>query len=754
MNDECVVILLKELVILPNQEIKIELVTDLSKKIADEACENYINRLLVVAPLNPKESNPSFNDLPKIGVVALIKSKYVLPNGNARITLLGEKRVIVKSYFYSQSEDEVLKAHTLQLKLPKFNKTEESAALRKLKENTKVYVTLNKTSSNAIINQIQTLDSLDEITDAVAKELPFDVQKKLEYMQMINPLVRCQSLIEDLKEEIEIIKLEMRIDEKVHAKMMKNETDFFLKEKLEVLQEELGIENTKISEVKKFKTLLKKAKLNEKSHKKLLSEINKYSLTNKETPDANLLYNYLDTVLNLPWQNSSEEFLNSEIIKKVLDTSHFGMEIVKERIMDYADVKKLGSNALSPVICLVGAPGVGKTSIASNIATSLNREFVKISVGGLNDSIELTGSRKTYLGSSYGKIIDGIKKSGVNNPVILIDEVDKMLKDHKSDPASILLEVLDPNENKNFTDAYIEEPFDLSKVLFILTANYEDDIPYILKDRLEIINIPSYAFYEKEEIALKYLLPKIYAEYNCKSELIDKSVVNYVINNYTDEAGVRELTRALSKLVRKMVIHNIKQITKDDVITYLKEFTMYTDSIYKTDVLGVVNALACTNTGGLVSNIETVKTAGSGSFKITGNTEKVMDESVEVALSYIKTKHNINTSESDFHIHFLEGGVHKAGPSAGVAITTALLSLYLNKVVSLKVAFTGEITLNGKIVAVGSVREKIIAAINQKMDTVYIPLENKKDCAFIKTDTNTKIVFVSDYEEIYEDLFK
>lgn len=756
MKNKYLVILLKSLIIIPNQEIKIEINNDITKKIIDEAAAKYEDKLLVVAPLSQKESEPSFEDLPKIGVIAIIKSKFVLPNGNMRVTLVGDKRVIVKNYGYLEN-DELLYSDTMHLKFPKFDQTEKKAVLRKLVKSTKNYIALNSNLSNEILNFINDSDDLDLITDMIAKQLKFSVEKKLEYMQMINPIIRAQSLIEFIEEEIEIIKLENRIEDKVKNKLLKSEQNFILKEKINTLKEELGEENSKSADVKRFNRLLRKISVDNNIKEKFKNEINKFKNSPSESSESFVIYNYLDTVLNLPWNNKSEEFLNSDIIKSYLNTSHYAMNEIKERICDYVDIKKISPNVKSPVICLVGPPGVGKTTIANKIAQSLNREFFKISVGGLNDSLELVGSRRTYMGSSYGKIIDAIKKCGVNNPVILIDEVDKLVKDYKGDPASVLLDILDSEQNKKFTDHYIEEPFDLSEIMFILTANNEYDISYVLRDRLEIINIESYAFYEKVNIAAKYLLPAIFDEYNVPKINVDLEVISYIIQNYTYEAGVRNLDKILHKVIRKVIINKIEKLDVEYIKNILKEPLVLTDNFYQEEnFIGVANVLACNDFGGILGNIEVVKSKGRGEITITGNTGKIMDESVSVVSTYIKNNYFSKIDDYDLHIHFLSASTKKDGPSAGVSITSAILSILLEKQISRDIAFTGEITLNGKIISVGGVKEKLISAINGNIKTIYIPDENRSEIILMPEDflKNINIKYVKNYIDIYNDLFK
>ena len=471
------------------------------------------------------------------------------------------------------------------------------------------------------------------------------------------------------------------------------------------------------------------------------------------SPETNVLRNYIDLVLSLPWNNTSVENTNVDKIKKSLNKTHYGLDEIKQRVIEYAGVKKLNPNINNPIICLVGPPGVGKTSIASSIAAALNREFIKISVGGLNDSTELIGSRRTYLGASPGKIIQSIRKCGTKNPVILIDEVDKMVKDYKGDPASTLLEILDPVQNTVFVDNYIEEPFDLSKVFFILTANIESDIPSTLIDRLEIINLNSYTSYDKLSITKKYLLPKIFKDYGINKIDIDDELLNIIINNYTYESGVRDLDRILRKYIRRIILDDLNV---QDVKTILGEYKYKTQNVIEDTEPGVSNALAYTPLGGIVTKIETVKMHGTGNIIITGMPGKTLEESVSVALDFLKTNYSMNMSNSDIHIHFLDATSKKDGPSAGAAIAIALMSLYLDKSIPSNVAFTGEISLRGNISKVGGIKEKIIGAINAGITTIYIPEDNLPDLESIpkKIMKNIDIIGVKTYNQIYKDVFK
>ncbi len=753
MNKDYLVILLKKLVVLPNQEVKIEIISDISKKIINK---NTTNEILVVAPINQKESEPNIDDLPKIGVVASIKSSIELSNGNLRVILTGLNRVIIDSYYSLKEDEDILSASTSLLDIPKYNETEEKAVKRKLKTSLKKYVKNNSMLSNTIVSNIEDEDDLDKLSDMITTFLPFNVDKKLEYMQMINPILRSKALIMDLEEELHVLKINKTIEDNIKEKLLVKDKEYYLKEKLKEIQLELGETNLKDIEIQNYIEKLDSLKLNSNTYKKLINEINKYKRSVNESPEAAVLKNYIEIVLNMPWNKKTKDNLDSNKIKETLDLTHFGLDEIKGRIIDYVEIKSISKNTKNPIICLVGPPGVGKTTIAKSIADALNKKFVKISVGGLNDSIELIGSRRTYLGSAPGKIISGIIKAEVNNPLILIDEIDKMVKDYKSDPASTLLEILDQSQNSMFIDNYIEEPFDLSNSLFILTANDESCIPYALKDRLEIINLSSYTVYEKTSIANNYLLPQIFQEYNVKdnSSNIKSEYITEIINSYTKEAGVRELSRILHKLIRKLIINKENKLNLNIIKKYLGEYK-YTNNLISTDEqIGISNALAYTNVGGLITQVEVVKFKGSGEFLVTGQVGDVMNESIKVALSHLKVSYKVDFKNNDIHIHFLDASTKKDGPSAGLAILVALASLSLGKKVENNIAFSGEVDLNGNILKIGGFKEKVIAAINNKMALIYLPFDNANDILEVpeKYLREINIKFVSNFKEVYEDI--
>lgn len=748
------VIILKKLVILPKQEIKLELNNIISEKTIKEASLNYKGEILVIAPIDTKEEEPSVDDLPKVGVIARVKSKIASENG-IQVKIQGIKRVAVNKYF--NNFEDILFSEVMYIDLPPLVEDEKNAILRMLIDTLNQYIETSNSASNDILAYITNNKDLDRVTDVITSYLPFDISKKLEYMQNINPIKRAKALIKDMQEEIKIAELDAELDGKVDDILVRDQRKFVLKEKIKVIKKELGEETLQEEQAKHFREILSKLRIEKRIKDKIEHEINKFELMNESSPEISILRNYIDYMLNLPWTKSSKETSNFNTVLKSLNESHYGLDNIKTRITEYVAIKNINKNISSPIICLVGPPGVGKTSIAMSIAKSLNRKFYKISVGGLNDSTELIGSRRTYLAASPGKIIQAINKCGSNNPVILIDEVDKMVKDYKGDPASTLLEILDPVQNKFFTDNYLEEPFDLSNVLFILTANYIADIPSPLIDRVEIIELNSYTIFEKKDIAKKYLLPRIFKEHVIIDEniRISDELLYFIINSYTKEAGVRDLERVLSSLIRKMAINNIKTINEEKVIKLLGN-PKYTTEIIEENIPGVVNMLAYTNMGGVVTTTEVIDYKGNGNILITGSVGKVMEESIQVIVSFVKSHYKYNLNNIDLHFHLLDASTKKDGPSAGLSIVMALISLLEKRTIPSDVAFTGELTLNGKILKIGGLKEKLIGAYNKNINTVYIPTRNVSDLKDIPKEIVNKleIIPVENFDELYKIFFK
>ena len=501
------VMLLKGLILLPNQEVKIDLNNELSKEIAKLAVKEYNRLVLVITPHNQVEESPDVFDLPEVGVVGKIKSRIELPSGNVRITLKGVRRVKIVKFLNDKDNEEVLEALTTNILLPKFDEIEQKAVIKKLNEVVCEYVASSKHVSNSILNNIKVIDDLDLLTDTISSFISMPFVKKLEYVEEINAMYRARNLLKDIKVEIEVLKLDQKIEKELENSLEASQKEFILREKVKILEQELGEDKENVAQT--YYEELEGFKLARPIHDKILREIKRLEYTSDLSPENAMIRNYLDWILHLPWHKETFENNNLEDIKKKLDEHHYGLEEIKSRILEYVALKNNNDEIKSPIICLVGPPGVGKTSIARQIASALNRKFYKISVGGLNDSSELMGHRRTYMGSNPGKIIQGLRKCGSKNPVFLIDEIDKLTSNSKDDPASVLLDILDREQNTEFIDNYIEEAFDLSHVFFILTANNVENIPIALRDRLEIIYLSSYTNYEKLELAKKYLIPRI-----------------------------------------------------------------------------------------------------------------------------------------------------------------------------------------------------------------------------------------------------
>ena len=755
-------ILLKGLITLPDQEIKLEINNKYSKKTIETSRREYGGKVLVVCPKNQKEEEPDVSDLPKVGVVAEVVSSVKLPNGNDRVVLKGIRRVAAIKYFNSRKTRDVLLSKVEDIDLPKLNQKEKEASKRKLVSLLRKYIKSNPSISNSILAQISHVSNLDILTDMIATFMPLSFSKKLDLMQEINSNKRAKILIEDIMVELEIIALENKIDEDLKKELDNQQKEYILKEKIKYIKKELGEKSGKEVEIDEIYELLEKNDYPENIRNRIIKEAKKYEMVSEISPESSMIKNYIDTLLNLPWNKNTTDEKDIKVVEKKLDSTHYGLSDIKKRIVEFLYLKKINPDINTPILCLVGPPGVGKSTFASSIASALNRKFIKISVGGLNDSSELLGHRKTYVGSAPGKIINAYSKCESNNPLILIDEVDKMVKDYKGDPASTLLDILDINQNKNFVDNYLEEPFDLSKTFFILTANSIYNIPPELRDRLEILELNSYTEFDKENIAKKHILPRLYDLYkiNKNDITINNKELRMIINSYTKEPGVRDLERILDTLYRKVIINESKkpiQITEKLINKYLGK-PEYEQLIFSNWKVGCVNCLACTYGGGEVLPVEMCFVNGGPS--ITGMLGESMKESIYVINSYVSS--NLETfkiNEEDFkrpmHIHFLDGSTPKDGSSAGLSAVTVMLSLLKNKVVPRNIAMTGEMTLSGNVLKIGMLKEKLIAAYNAKIKKVYIPKANEADLDDIPDLIKNKmeIKLVSDYIEIYNDLF-
>lgn len=765
------VILLRGAVLLPYCEFRLELNNDIDKHILKLSEDFHDKHILIVSPSNPLEEVIDIDSLPKIGTVAKINMKMELGN-ITRIMLEGVNRVKVEEYVNYGENDSVLNAVITSTTQFAMSPLDETALIRKLNRRVETYVSKVPNISNGILSQISNVNSISKISDIVANYLPIEFERKLEYLNTINPYKRVIMLFEDIKTEEEIVELDKKIDLKLKEALDNSQKEYVLREKIRLIKEELGDINLKENDVEILKDKISKLKCNSKVKDKLYSELKKYEMMNSNSPEVSVVRNYIDLMLSLPWNTLSKENKNLRLVKERLDNTHYGLDNVKERIIEFLAVKELSNDLKTPIICLVGPPGVGKTTLARSIAESIDRKFVKISVGGVNDEAEIIGHRRTYIGSSPGKIISAMKKCKVNNPVFLIDEIDKMTKDVKGDPASTLLEVLDPEQNKYFTDSYVEEEYDLSHVMFILTANYLYQIPEALRDRLEIIEINGYTEYEKLDIAKKHLITRLLKEHGLddKNVSISDNALMMIIRNYTKEAGVRELERCISKIFRKIakeiVVNDASikkyKITEKILIEYLGKKKFLYEELDKNDESGIANGLAYTEYGGVLLPIEVTYYKGKGALILTGSLGNVMKESAEIALSYIKSHYDefgINyklLTDSDIHIHVPEGAVPKDGPSAGITLTSALISAFTNKPIDKSIGMTGEITLRGTVLPIGGLKEKTMGAHRSGIKKILIPSKNECDLEEIPSEIkkDIKFVLVNNYEDVYKEIYK
>lgn len=766
------VLLLKGIVLLPHCELRIEISNDIDKNILTNAEDYSDNHVMVITNENVLEENIDIKSLPKIGVVAKIKNKIELANGHIRIVLSGINRAEIFNYIKYGKDIDTLESVIGQITTYKVDEKEEFALVRKLLKELEDLISMAPYMSNSILSELSGITNINIISDIVCEFIPISISRKLEYVNTLNPNIRVKMLLQDIKDEKEIINLENKIDDDLRKNLEDTQKEYFLREKIKIIKEELGDVTSKEDEIEELRDSINKLKCPPKVRERLNKEVNRYETMTPSSPEYSIIKGYIDTLMSLPWDGYTKDNTNLNKSKKILDKSHHGLNKIKERIIEFLAAKQMSNNLTSPILCFVGPPGTGKTSLASSIAKSLNRKFVKISVGGINDEAEIMGHRRTYIGAAPGKIIQTIKKAKSFNPVFLIDEVDKMTKDIKGDPASALLEILDKEQNKFFVDNYIEEEIDLSDVIFILTANYINQIPEPLRDRLEIIELSSYTEYEKLDIAKNHLIPKLLHEYNIKKNNIsipDKTILT-IIRNYTKEAGVRELERLLSTIIRKIVKSIV--MTGDNNVLYkiydetlekylgIKKYS-YMDKALDNEI-GVVNGLAYTEYGGDVLPIEVIYYKGEGNLKLTGSLGDVMKESASIALSYIKSNSkNFGIDENlfnkiDIHIHVPEGAVPKDGPSAGITLTTALISAFKKKGISNKIAMTGEITLRGKILPIGGLKEKVIGANRSGVNTVIIPKDNKCDIKNIPKEINGKMkyIFVKNYMDVYNYIYK
>lgn len=748
MDKNLPILLLKKLSILPTAEVRLELNNELSQKIIEVGLNKFDKKVVVILPKETKEESLGVSDLPNVGVLCLIKSSIILPNKNYRVVLKGLNRVKINNYSNYRYNKSILVGNVKMIYIDNGESVESIALKKKLISLLKKYIASSNEVSNSVLSKIKEELTLDELTDIIVNFLKFPIDKKIAYMNEFNEIERAKMLVKDISVELEILSLDHKIDNEIRDSLEKEQKEFLIKNKIDKLNEELGIKNSKDNEISEYLEKINNLDVSEEIRNKLLTELKKYEYTPVNNPEISVIRTYLDTLINLPFNKSSEEESNLRKISEYLDKTHFKMNEVKNRIKEYAYFKEKNPNLENPIICLVGSPGVGKSTIASSIAGALKRKFYKISVGGLNDSSELIGHRRTYLGASPGKIMEAIIKCNTNNPVILIDEVDKIVKDYKGDPSSTLLDILDSNLNKNFTDNYIEESFDLSKVLFILTANDVNSINPVLRDRLEIIYIDNYTSFDKKDIAIKYLLPKICQKYNIKKINITEEEIVDLINNYTIEPGIRELERLLDKIIRHMLINGIKKEPNFNDILGLPIKSNKEEEL----LIGQSNIVGVSPYNGATVKISSIY---SKDMVLTGNIGNNLKDSILMVLSYLRNKKYINKDDY-FHINFNVNKYILDGYSGGLGVAASIISLINNKRIDKNICFIGALDLYGRVLKVSRLRYKIITCYNNNLNIIYLPIQNKIDEEYIPEEVlqKVKLRYINTFEEVYNELFK
>ncbi len=739
-------------VILPGQDIVIDVGREVSLKAVDNAQDNYEGKVILVSQKDVSVEDPGQEDL--FGVGTLCEIRHIRRFENfMRVKFRGLHRAQLSQMEKSANGD-LIQVDLLQS--IRQDETEEQALVRMIIDSFEKSSNLDKFLPKDVIMELSRGIGADQLSDKSVAVLPLALERKQTYLETLGTNDRLEMLIQDLEKEKEMDEVEKRINETVKKRIDQGQKDYYLREKLTAIKEELGDVVEQDKDAENIRQRLENNPYPETIKKKVKDELSRYEMLPMASGETGIIKTYIDWLMDLPWWQETTDIKDLNQAQAILDADHYGLEKVKERILEYLAVKQMTNSLKAPILCLVGPPGVGKTSLAKSVARALDRKFVKISLGGVRDEAEIRGHRRTYLGAMPGRIIQGMKKAGVINPVFLIDEIDKMASDYKGDPSSAMLEVLDPEQNALFSDHYIEEAYDLSHVLFIATANYLENIPEALRDRLEIIQLSSYTDVEKTHIAREHLLPKQLEENGLKpSQLkISDEMILYLIRYYTREAGVRQLERTLGTICRKTVLAILKDHKKSITLTKkrIKEWLGNEKVDYghkeKKDQIGTVTGLAYTSFGGDILQIEANRFEGKGRLILTGKLGDVMKESASIALDYIKAhakEFHIDPKkfeDCDIHIHVPEGAVPKDGPSAGVTMTTALVSCFSEIPVKANLAMTGEVTLRGNVLPIGGLKEKSLAAYRSGITTILIPKENVRDLDEIPQEVKDAVTFI------------
>jgi len=706
--------------------------------------------------------NPGERDISHVGTIGKVLQLLRLPDGTVKALVEGNTRARINRFVHN---DEFFQVELTKITSPDLPKAEAEALNRSVLEGFEEYAKLNKNISKELLKNVAAISDPSQMADTVAAHFSFKIEDKQRLLESIDLSERMSLLLSLIKMEVEVFQMDQRIKSRVKEQMEKTQKNYYLNEQMRAIKKEMGSEDDAADEIKELEAKIKNKKMSKEATEKATQELKKLKMMTPMSAEATVVRNYIDWILSLPWYETTEVQDELDEAEKILDEDHYGLEKPKERILEYLAVQALVKKIRGPILCFVGPPGVGKTSLAKSIARATGREYVRLSLGGIRDEAEIRGHRRTYIGAMPGKIIQSLKKAGVNNPVFCLDEVDKMSMDFRGDPSAALLEVLDPEQNFSFNDHYLDLDYDLSDILFITTANTLPDIPLPLQDRMEIIRLPGYTEYEKHHIAEGFLVPKQIKNNGLEGRGVtfSKNSILAIIRRYTREAGVRNLEREISSVCRKLAREALKEkdrmefkVIEKSIPKYLGPYRFRTEQVEEKDQVGMVTGMAWTQVGGELLFIETLIMPGKGKLMVTGKLGDVMQESAQAALSYVRSRAANLMIEEDFykkydiHIHIPEGAIPKDGPSAGITMCSSLVSALTKRKVHRNIAMTGEITLRGRVLPIGGLKEKIIAAHRGGIKKILIPEENEKDLKDVpNTITNQlEIVTVEHMDEV------
>ncbi len=758
---------MRGMIIFPHMNLNFDAGREISVKGLSAATEEN-SLVFLTAQKDIEKENPKLEDLYNIGTIAQIKQIMHLPGNVTRVVVTGIKRGVIREFTASKP---YFKAVIEEFdEFSDGNAVLKEAYLRRLKKSYEEYFAQNPRMNADDFVSVMAVDDIGKLCDTIAGGSDLKIEQKQKLLEEFDVFRRAEMLMADLSGLIEILRVEQKIARKVKENIDKNQREYYLREQLKVISDELGDKDGINAEVKEYTAKIKKAKMGKANTEKLLKEVDRFSKMQSSSAESSVLRSYFDTVLAMPWNKHTREMFDINDARKILDEDHYGLNKVKERVLEYLAVRSLTNGKNGTILCLSGPPGVGKTSVAKSVARALGRKYVRISLGGIHDEADIRGHRKTYIGAMEGRIMAAMKEVKVNNPLILLDEIDKMGTDYKGDPSAALLEVLDTEQNSSFRDHYLEVEFDLSKVLFITTANTLDTISRPLLDRMEIIELNGYTDDEKFNIAKKYLVKKELVKNGLteKQFNITDEAIREIIEHYTREAGVRKLEQQIGTLCRKSAMQLLEsgkrtiKITARNLNQYLGKERYHFDMMNKKDEVGVARGLAWTSVGGETLSVEVNVMDGKGKVELTGKLGDVMKESAMAAISYIRSRADKLKIDNDFyenkdiHIHVPEGAVPKDGPSAGITMATAVVSALSGKAVRNDVAMTGEITLRGRVLPIGGLKEKSLAAYRAGIKTVIIPIDNKADTDDVPEEirSDMKFIPVSDMDAVLKNALR